>query len=121
MKPIHLDQHALDAGIAAYSAFVGSYARHQPDRHIASSEQLADGITVCIRAYLAALPSDDLIDQLRHHADAEIHNTLRYIVGADRLMREAADQIAMLEAELVEDPAKPLRERNLAAESRGPL
>lgn len=121
MRRIHVDEHALHAGVAAYLGLVGGYARHRPDRHTVDSEQLTDGFTVCIRAYLAALPADDLIDRLRQHADAEIYNTLRYVVGADHLMREAADRISMLEAELAEAPAKQLRERNLATESRVPL
>lgn len=116
MKPIYLDEHGLDAGIAAYLAFVGSCATNRPDLHTVRSDQLTGGITVCIRAYLAALPADDLIDRLRQHADAEIDNTLRYVVSADQLMRQAADRISMLEAEIVEASAKPMRERSLAAD-----
>ena len=52
------------------------------------------------RPCLTALPAADLVGRLRQHADAEIHNKLRYIVRADKLMRAAADRISMLESEL---------------------
>ena len=52
------------------------------------------------RPYLTALPAGDLVGRLRQHADTEIHNKLRYIVRADKLMRAAADRISMLESEL---------------------
>lgn len=100
MAPIHLDEHALEAGISAYLAVVGSYAPYRLDLHVASSEQVADGIAACIRAYLGAFPTDNLVARPRLHADAKIQNTLRYVVSADHLMLEAADRISMLEAEL---------------------
>jgi len=52
------------------------------------------------RIYVTPLPKADLVGRLRQHADAEIHNKLRYIVRADKLMRAAADRISSLESEL---------------------
>ena len=52
------------------------------------------------RSYVTPLPKADLVGRLRQHADAEIHNKLRYIVRADKLMRAAADRISSLESEL---------------------
>lgn len=115
MIPIHLDERALDAGLAAYLTAVGSDASRYSDLRIESSEQLAERMRDCIRAYLSFLPTDRLIDQLRRHADAEVDNTLRYIVNADHLMRQAADRISMLEAELAEVSAKSSRADDLAA------
>lgn len=106
MTPIHLDGHALEAGISAYLAVVGSYAPYRPDLHVASSEQVAEGIAACIRAYLGAFPTDTLVAPLTLHADAEIQNTLRYVVSADHLMLEAADRISMLEVELGDSEAQ---------------
>ncbi|WP_299938286.1 hypothetical protein [uncultured Nitratireductor sp.] len=115
MIPIHLDERALDAGLVAYLAAVGTDASRYPELRAESSEQLAEGMRACIRAYLSFLPTDRLIDQLRRHADAEVDNTIRYIVNADHLMRQAADRISMLEAELAEVSAKLLRAEDLAA------
>lgn len=118
MIPIHLDQRALDAGLAACLTTMGSYAPDRLDLHIANSELLAEGMRVAIKAYLSILPTDHLIDQLRRHADAEVVNTLRYIVNADHLMRQAADRISMLEGQLAEIGAEQPRPSNVVTERR---
>lgn len=99
---IHLDENALAVGVSAYLASVKSYAPLLPDVTLATSTQLAAGVAASIRAYLAALPADHLVEHLRRHADAEIDGELPYIVAADQLMRVAADRISELEAELAD-------------------
>lgn len=93
---IHVDEHGLHAATAAYFTPSGSSTLPlHPDLH-----QITQMIAACIRAYVGALPTDELVDRMREHADAEIDNNLRYVVATDDLLWLAADRIAMLEAAL---------------------